>query len=240
MLNRSKSVWTIALTLASVALIVSAGAQAQGKSAGKGKGAEKAQAAWDAPGHVKAKGNGHPNHKGNGYGHGPHEGHDDEDNSLLLPGNLPAAENGCFWAAAADELALNPFSNDSRSIGYFGYYITTAPGFAYDSLAPLTLLTEGGNSVGSFELEDAGSKILTKPSPADSTISFNQVYIFAGGGAETFSPANSSFQFVSETGSSTTFPFDSANSKDDNGLVEFVVYAQACGANPDDSGTGPS
>lgn len=94
MLNRSKSVWTIALTLASAALIFSAGAQAQGKSAGKGKGAEQAQVAWSAPGHVKAKGNGHPNHKGNGYGHGPHEGHDDDD---------PVISDGCYAAALSVE-----------------------------------------------------------------------------------------------------------------------------------------
>jgi hypothetical protein len=100
MLNRSKSVLTIALTLASAALIVSAGAQAQGKSAGKGKGAEQAQVAWSAPGHVKAKGNGHPNHKGNGYGHGPHEGHDD-DPAIVIP-------EGCYAAAAV-----------SNSIGWF-------------------------------------------------------------------------------------------------------------------------
>lgn len=246
MLRRSKSLWTIVLTLASMALIASAGAQAQGKSAGKGKGAEQATVAHTAPGHVKSKGNGHPNHKGNGYGHGPHEGSDDGDDdgdgdntALLLPTGLPAVEQGCFWVAAA-ESGLNSFAGDIRSEGYFGYYVNTAPGFAFDSTAPLTLLTPDGNDAGTFELVDIGSAVAVTIAPVNSTISFSKVRVFAGSFGSY--GIGSEFTFAHDGGvPSTTFNFNSTDSADtENGLVEFVIYAEACGANPDGDGTSPS
>ena len=244
MLRRSKSLWTIVLTLATMALIASAGAQAQGKSAGKGKGAEQATVAHTAPGHVKSKGNGHPNHKGNGYGHGPHEGSGDGDGdgdntALLLPTGLPAVEPGCFWVAAA-ESGLNSFAGDIRSEGYFGYYVNTAPGFAFDEYTPLTLLTANGNTTGTFQLVDTGSTIAVKSTPADNTISFTKLRFFAGSfGSFT---VGSEFTFAHDgVVTSQTFEFNSAESADaESGLAEFVIYAEACGANPDDNGTSPS